>query len=346
MIFRYLRRRKYRKRELPPAWLGYLEEHVSFFADLEGEQRERFLEYLKIFVWEKYFIAAGGMEITEEVQVVIAAAAVRLVVHLDISEYNRLTEIIVYPSHYHHPDDDEMEVEVDLTPGAGAPTGSESEVEIQRLATGKIILKINACDLPAGSYDIVIGGIVRGPLVLVDDGEQTEGETKFETNPNQIDELLLDFDVFEEPVALEQGGVVFFSGTIPMAPVLPGGGEGGGGPDSDPVVVSLTSAAGLPAEAKAAVEVDFGLLGPVGIEVEVEDLPAGDYDLIIGDVTRATLVVALTDGDLRGQLGFAAEPGGPGELALDFLVAGKVISIVQAGTEIFSGVIPVSPPEN
>lgn len=110
MIFRYLRRRKSRKRELPPAWLGYLEEHVSFFADLEGEQRERFLEYLKIFVWEKYFIAAGGMEITEEVQVVIAAAAVRLVVHLDISEYNRLTEIIVYPSHYHHPDDDEAVV--------------------------------------------------------------------------------------------------------------------------------------------------------------------------------------------------------------------------------------------
>jgi len=57
---------------------------------------------LKIFIWEKYFIGAGGMVITDEVKVVISACAVRLVLHLDLSYYERLTEIVVYPYVYRH----------------------------------------------------------------------------------------------------------------------------------------------------------------------------------------------------------------------------------------------------
>ncbi len=85
--------------------MPYIEEHVAFYPFLPPELRARFLELLKVFVWEKHFIGAGGMEITDEVKVVIAAAAVRMVLHLDLDYYNRLTEIIVYPSHYHHADD-------------------------------------------------------------------------------------------------------------------------------------------------------------------------------------------------------------------------------------------------
>ena len=105
-LFRARRRKKLARRPLPDEWLGYLQERVAFYPKLEESLHERFIEYLKIFVWEKHFIGAGGMEITEEVKVVISAAAVRLVLHLDMSMYNRLTEIIVYPSHYKHPQRD------------------------------------------------------------------------------------------------------------------------------------------------------------------------------------------------------------------------------------------------
>jgi hypothetical protein len=64
--------------------------------------RQRFLEMLKIFIWQKYFIGAGGMVITDEVRVVISACAVRLVLHLDLSYYDRLSEIVVYPYVYRH----------------------------------------------------------------------------------------------------------------------------------------------------------------------------------------------------------------------------------------------------
>ena len=49
-----------------------------------------------------------SMEIDDEVKVVIAATAIRLALHLDDSVYNRLTEIVVYPSHYHHPGEDSV----------------------------------------------------------------------------------------------------------------------------------------------------------------------------------------------------------------------------------------------
>ena len=100
-LFRFLRRRRLLRRPLPPEWLGYLERRVPFFRELPPELRERFLEQLKLFVWEKEFIGAGSSPITDEVRVVVAATAVRLVVHLDLSYYDRLREVIVYPDAFH-----------------------------------------------------------------------------------------------------------------------------------------------------------------------------------------------------------------------------------------------------
>jgi Mlc titration factor MtfA (ptsG expression regulator) len=97
-LLRGLRRRRLLKRPFPTAWLPHLERRVPFFGELPPGMRERFLDLLKVFVWEKHFIGAGGMEIDDEVKVVIAATAVRLVLHLDLSYYDRLTEIVVYPA--------------------------------------------------------------------------------------------------------------------------------------------------------------------------------------------------------------------------------------------------------
>jgi MtfA peptidase len=132
-LFRTLRRRRLARREFPPHWIAILEERVPFFPSLVGEDRERFLTRTKIFVWEKYWIEAGGMRITDEVKVVIAAAAVRLALHLRASVYDRLTEIVVYPSHYHHPDE-----------------GHENVVFGEAHSWGTVVL----------SWDAVLGGLV------------------------------------------------------------------------------------------------------------------------------------------------------------------------------------------
>lgn len=109
-LIRRWRRKRLLREPIDESWIGVLDERVPFFADLDGPVRERFLADLRVFVAEKHWIEAGGMEITEEVKVVIAAAAVRLTLHLDFDVYNRLTEIVVYPSHYRHEDNEDAVV--------------------------------------------------------------------------------------------------------------------------------------------------------------------------------------------------------------------------------------------
>jgi len=97
-LFRQMQRRKLQQRPVPDEWLSYLNKHVPFFWRLSPELRQRFLAHLKVFVWEKKFVGAGGLPMTDEVRVVVAATAVRLVLYLGLSYYDELTEIIVYPS--------------------------------------------------------------------------------------------------------------------------------------------------------------------------------------------------------------------------------------------------------
>ncbi|MCC6997156.1 MAG: zinc-dependent peptidase [Deltaproteobacteria bacterium] len=100
------RRRSARGRAFDPAWRAILEAHVPFYPALTGPVRERFETALKVFLLTKHWIAAGGMVIDDEVKVVISAAAARLVMNRPRDHYQRLTEIVVYPSHYVHPGGD------------------------------------------------------------------------------------------------------------------------------------------------------------------------------------------------------------------------------------------------
>ena len=102
--FRWFRRRQLLRRPFPSEWLSYLEARVPFFRMLSPELRQRFLELLKVFVWEKEFIGANGFLITDEVRVVVGATAVQLVLHLGLSYYDRLREIIVYPGAFKLPE--------------------------------------------------------------------------------------------------------------------------------------------------------------------------------------------------------------------------------------------------
>jgi MtfA peptidase len=102
--FRWFRRRQLSRRPFPSEWVGYLEARVPFFRTLSSELRQRFLEQLKVFVWEKEFIGANGFVITDEVRVVVGATAVQLVVHLGLGYYDRLREIIIYPGSFKLPE--------------------------------------------------------------------------------------------------------------------------------------------------------------------------------------------------------------------------------------------------
>ena len=245
-------------------------------------------------------------------------------------------------------DDDDLEVEVALSSTANAPSGSRVRAKIKRLPSGKIELEFDGRNLAEGSYDVVINGQTLGQLVMVQDGKRTEGEVEFETNPNKSDELPLPFDPIGLPVEIVKDGTTYFTGTVPDPGTSTGGGDDDGDDDDDdngggvPVTVNLTKASGLSSEAEGSIEVKFGTSGVTGLEVEVEEIPAGNYDFSVGGVKRGTLVVSSVKGKLRGKLRYENSPDDDDELLLDFDVAGEAILISQSGNTFFSGTAPVA----
>jgi Mlc titration factor MtfA (ptsG expression regulator) len=107
-FIRRWRRGRMLKRPFPAHWIPWLEEHVSFYPKLEEGDRARFHDYLKVFVWEKHFFGSGGFVLEEMHRVLIGAAAVRLILYLDLSFYDHLTEIIVYPWPFKNPKGEEV----------------------------------------------------------------------------------------------------------------------------------------------------------------------------------------------------------------------------------------------
>jgi Mlc titration factor MtfA (ptsG expression regulator) len=109
-MFRNWRRKRLVARPVPDSWFQYLDDVVPFYRLLRSDEQERLLHLMKIFVGEKNFIGAGDLEITEPMRVIVAATAARLILHLDVSYYDRLTEIVIYPGGFYNPQDEEDRV--------------------------------------------------------------------------------------------------------------------------------------------------------------------------------------------------------------------------------------------
>ncbi len=195
----------------------------------------------------------------------------------------------------HHPEDDEEEVEVDLAAGPGANSESEGRVKIQNFGTGETEFEIDIKDVPAGDYDIVIDGVSRGILTAEGEGNEAEGEVEFETNPDDEDERLLDFEVFSLPIEIRRDGVVYFSGTIPTPPE--GGGSQTGGDlinlgTAPPSIVGLSWVLD---DDSPSDRLDF-ITETTGNEVDLPestDIDAFTYAYNVANVTEASLVITF-----------------------------------------------------
>jgi Mlc titration factor MtfA (ptsG expression regulator) len=85
----------------PPEWQAALERNVALYRRLDARQRERLHELIGRFLKQKRFEGAGGMRITDQVRVTVAAQACLLLLGIDPKKpYPGLRTIIVYPSTY------------------------------------------------------------------------------------------------------------------------------------------------------------------------------------------------------------------------------------------------------
>ncbi|MDQ3366515.1 MAG: zinc-dependent peptidase [Myxococcota bacterium] len=92
------RRTKLLEQPFPPAWETYLDDRVGLIRRLDAEQRQRLRDLVQVFIAEKHWEGCGGLELTEEIQVTIAAQACFLLLGREHALYADVDSILVYPS--------------------------------------------------------------------------------------------------------------------------------------------------------------------------------------------------------------------------------------------------------
>ena len=103
MIFGFLkkrRRRRLRAQLVPAAWGLTLTRSLPVFRRLPPEDQAELLRHVQVFLAEKKFEGCGGLKLTDEIRLTIAAHACLLLLHRETDYYPELSTILVYPSTY------------------------------------------------------------------------------------------------------------------------------------------------------------------------------------------------------------------------------------------------------
>jgi len=97
---RRMRRRGLMQAPIPEAWRAILVRNLPPYRHLPPDLRDQLHGYLNIFLDEKRFEGCGGLELTDEIRVTIAAQACLLLIGRSGRCYPTLRSVLVYPHTY------------------------------------------------------------------------------------------------------------------------------------------------------------------------------------------------------------------------------------------------------
>ncbi len=84
----------------PESWLEILDTNLPMAANLTDNQKRRLFGTMQVFLADKKFEGCGGLEITEEIKVTVAAQACILLIGRETKVYPKLKSILIYPHAY------------------------------------------------------------------------------------------------------------------------------------------------------------------------------------------------------------------------------------------------------
>lgn len=106
MIFSWLRRRRRQKllaEPFPIRWEPILRANVWHYSRLSEPEQSRLRDITRVLIAEKLWEGAGGLYVTEEMKVTIAAQAALLLLGLEHDYYARVESIVVHPGKFRSP---------------------------------------------------------------------------------------------------------------------------------------------------------------------------------------------------------------------------------------------------
>jgi MtfA peptidase len=99
-ILRRKRRNRMQKRLFPSLWNAIAENNLPIYLRLSPAERRRLQGHIQVFLAEKQFIGCGGLQVTEEMKLIIAAVACLLLLNERGEYFPKLRSILIYPSTY------------------------------------------------------------------------------------------------------------------------------------------------------------------------------------------------------------------------------------------------------
>jgi Mlc titration factor MtfA (ptsG expression regulator) len=154
MLFSWLRARRRRKllaEPFPLRWTEFLKRNVGHFALLSPAEQARLRDATRILVAEKRWLGRGGLFVSEEMKVTVAAQAALLLLGADRAYFPRVRDVVVFPASFRTPvaeddwEDDELS-ETDLA-GQAVDRGPVLLAWDQVLAEGRD---------PGAGYNVVV----------------------------------------------------------------------------------------------------------------------------------------------------------------------------------------------
>lgn len=107
MFLSWLKRRRRQRILAPPfpaSWATYLEREVGLYRRVPKAEQMRLQNLSRIFMAEKHWEGCGGLAMTDEIRLTVAAQACLLVLGLEDDAFGRVESILIYPTAYRVPD--------------------------------------------------------------------------------------------------------------------------------------------------------------------------------------------------------------------------------------------------
>jgi MtfA peptidase len=128
-------REEVRKRPFPPEWDSFVRANVAHYSMLDDAERTELCATMQVFLEEKHWEGCGGLDLTGEIRVTIAAQACLLQLGLPHDYYRNVESILVYPSTVVTP-----EYQPGVFERVGSPVDGPTPILGQSFAQGPVIL--------------------------------------------------------------------------------------------------------------------------------------------------------------------------------------------------------------
>jgi MtfA peptidase len=94
------RRNRLKARPFPTLWASTVEHNLPIYTRLSSEERKRLQGHIQVFLAEKQFIGCNGLQVNDEMKLIIAAVACLLLLNERGKYFPKLRSLLIYPSAY------------------------------------------------------------------------------------------------------------------------------------------------------------------------------------------------------------------------------------------------------